>query len=138
MLGDLLEITGEISSRRTPSSRGIKQFADGSLQTLHLRHVAGCDIRIGDIEKVALKVSVSDELFNGFTIFHPSETLKPAKDLIEPRASFTQEILKIGLEIAIVDDRYQHPGIVVDQRRAEVDHSANSVFPRCRLGLNLR
>src|SRR5262249_39592354 len=109
-----------------------------SVQTLHLRHVAGCDVRIGDIENVTLKVSVGDELFNGFAVFRTSETLKGAKDLVEPRASFSQDILEIGLEIAIVDERYQHPGIVVDQRRAEVVHGANRDFPRCRLGVDLR
>jgi len=36
----------------------------------------------------------------------PSETLEHAKDLVKPRASFSQDILEIGLEIAIVDDRY--------------------------------
>src|SRR5215831_666755 len=129
--------TGKAIGRRS-SSCGVKKFADRSGHALHLRHVPGRHVRIGDIENVALKVSVSDELFNGFAIFHTSEAFEHAKDLVEPRASFSQDILEIGLEIAIVDERYQHPGIVVDQRRAEVVHSANSRLPIICLGLDLR
>src|SRR5262249_6748220 len=91
---------------RRPSRRSIHHLSDRFAQPLHFSDVASSDIRVGDIENVALKVSASDELFNGFAIFHTSETLKHAKDLVEPRASFSQDILEIGLEIAIVDECY--------------------------------
>src|SRR5262249_19140152 len=123
---------------RRPSRRRIEQLADRFAHPLRFSEVASSEVRIGDKETVALKVGVSDELFNGFAIFRAFETIPHAKDLVEPRASFSQDILEIGLEVAVVDDRYQHPGIVVDQRRAEVVQGANSTLPICRLGLNLR
>src|SRR5215831_18973427 len=85
---------------------GVKQLADRLAQPLHFGDVVSSDVRIGDIENVALKERASDELFNGFAIFRTSETIPHAKDLVEPRASFSQNVLEIGLEIAFVDDRY--------------------------------
>src|SRR5215467_9440477 len=91
---------------RRPSRRRIEQLADRLAHPLRFSDVASSDVRISDIENVALKERPSDELFNGFAIFRTSETIPHAKDLVEPRASFSQDILEIGLEIAIVDDRY--------------------------------
>src|SRR5262249_42757004 len=125
-------------SRRRPSSCGIQHLSESFAQPLRFSDVASSNVRIRDKENVALKERASDELFNGFAIFRTSETIPHAKDLVEPRASFSQDILEIGLEIAIVDDRYQHPGIVVDQRCAEVVQGANFTLPICRLGVNLR
>src|SRR6516165_5636438 len=43
---------GKLSTRR-PSSRGVKQLADGSTQALHLPHVSGRNVGVGDKEEVA-------------------------------------------------------------------------------------
>src|ERR1700752_3439542 len=89
----------EISSTRTPSSRGIKQFADGALQTLHLRDVAGRDIRVADKEEVASK-SKREDLLNRFAVLRTFEPVPPPeKDLVEPGRRLPQDVLEVGLEV---------------------------------------
>src|SRR5262249_20831758 len=68
-----------------------------------------------------------------------SETFPDAeKDLVEPGACFSQEVLDIRFEIAVVDDRDQDPGIIVDQRPPEFLNGADPRLPVAGLGLDLR
>src|SRR6202043_4147983 len=144
------------SGNRSESSRGINGYLEcsphtgqrltcGVQQLVHrtayphrLLNVPACGVRECSVEEFGVDFGVVDELQNA-SIFHALISLPDvAKDLIEPGSHFFDQVLDVGLKVAIEDDGEQNTGVIVKQEDAKIVHRSDAVFPVGAFALELR
>src|SRR5262245_17475139 len=120
------------------SACSVQQLIHRLVHALHLGDVPNRDVRIADKEDVRFEGG-SEDISNRLSILRASETIPHAEEnLVEPGARFPEDIFDVGLEVAVVHDGEQYPGVVVEKRHTEVVEGADPRLPVGSLRLSLR
>src|SRR5262252_4297064 len=120
------------------SLSGIQQLFKRVRHTKGFLNVSAGGVRICGIEEVRLNHGIEDKLDKSRVPQSLVALPDASKDLIEPRGNLSNEVRDVRFEITIKDDGEQNPGVVIEKEDPEVVYRADSVFPICRLGLELR